>query len=225
MTMTDVPLFEIRPIPSPGQASPDAIVIGPEKEVWEYIPQSVARQDAANELEAKLISAEQIEKMQEANRVIQAKAVCDTLAHTIRRFGAEVARREERARKDAKEKAAREQQLIEDALSKLPDPDNPILFGDDTPSPDGHLHQLEASRPEDREQLEAADDEGIGDLPKELLKDVPAEPGTEPEFPTPRKPTARAPVAVSLKADSLYANHSMGTTMFTPDPVRSEPSP
>ena len=55
MTYPTTELMAIVPV-SNGRAPADALVVGPMREVMQYIPQSIARQDALEELE-KAISA------------------------------------------------------------------------------------------------------------------------------------------------------------------------
>jgi hypothetical protein len=65
--------------------------------------------------------------------------------------------------------------------------------------PAGDLHAVSPSTPEDEEQLAAgdSDDDNEGDLPNELLEDVPPVTGTDPEFPGPRELETRNPVGIS----------------------------
>jgi hypothetical protein len=153
----------------------------------EYIPQSKARIDAMEELEAARISHEQIQIMQNVNRGLQAAAFCDSVAHLTRRLDSYVARRTEKARRDAEEREAAEHKLIEDALSKLPDPDMPTSATADTPDEPQDLHTGPSVLERDNE----------GDLPNKLLEDTPPPLGTDPDVSGSREPTARNPAGLS----------------------------
>jgi hypothetical protein len=165
----------------------------------EYIPQSRARQDAYEELEAARIKSEHIGIMQEANRAIQVAAFCDSVSHISRRLDALEQRRTDRIRAEEEEREAAEQKAIEDALSSLPDPDAPHEW---EAHPTGDLHDLPPSEPQHEQQLEATEgehpDDNEGDLPNELTEKVPPITGTDPEFPGAREPEARNPVGISL---------------------------
>lgn len=189
MTNT-VDRFAIVAIP-PGPAPNDALMVGPLDLVMQNIPQTQARADALEELEFARLKADQISTMQNVSRGLQIAAFCDSLQHITRRMDALVTRRAERARRDAEEAERQEQQQIADALSKLPDPDNPAAWSDD-----GELTTHEPSQPEDKEQLEASEhNDAEGDLPPALTQELPPITGTDPELSGSREPTARNPVS------------------------------
>ena len=130
--------------------------------------------------------------MQEATGVLAAP-LCDSVSTRTRRMDTLVTRRAERARKDAEEAKAREEQQISDALSKLPNPDLPASWSDD-----GELATHPASQPEDVEELEASEhNDNEGDLPVELTNETPVVTGTSPNFSGSREPTAKNPAGVS----------------------------
>lgn len=131
--------FAITPVP-PGQPAPDtAIVVGDMKEVMEYIPQSIARQDAIEELEKARFTADQISSLQEKTRAVQAVMLNDNLARLSARLDLYQQRRGDEERERAKEEEEAEAQRIQDQLNALPDPDDPDPF---THQNTGDLHAL-----------------------------------------------------------------------------------
>jgi hypothetical protein len=160
--------------------------------IMQNLPDTRARTDAMEELEAARIKSEQTSIIQEMNRGIHAAVLCDAVTRLTRRMDAFTTRRTEKARKDAEEREAAEQKLIEDTLAALPDPDAPGPF-----APSADLHEAPASEPAHEEQLAATEGDNEGDLPNELLEDVPPDPGTDPDLSHPREPTNRNPVGIS----------------------------
>jgi hypothetical protein len=191
MTNTTGPdRFAIIPIP-PGPSPTNSLFVGPLSMVMQNLPDTKARTDAMEELEAARIGAEQIQIMQDVNRGLQAAAFCDAVTHLTRRLDSYVARRTARIKADQEAKEREEQQLIEDALSKLPDPDMPTsAWPDATFSPAGDLHSAEPSEPAHEEQLQADQ----GDLPAEISRDPP---DTDLELTKARTPSAQNPVGIS----------------------------
>lgn len=182
--------FAIVAIP-PGPTPADALMVGPLEVVMQCLPDTVARADALEELEFARIKSDQISTMQNVNRALQVSAFCDSVQQITRRMDALETRRAERARKDAEEARAREEQQIADALSKLPDPDLPSAW-----SNDGELTTHPASQSEDVEELEASEhNDNEGDLPVKLTNELPPITGTDPELSGSREPTARNPVS------------------------------
>jgi hypothetical protein len=108
-----------------GPAPDDAIVVGPMSEVFEYIPQSVARNDAVAELERARFTADQIASMQSKTRAVQATMLADSVAHLSTRLNAIVARRADAARARAEAEEEAEAKRIQAELDALPDPDDP----------------------------------------------------------------------------------------------------
>jgi hypothetical protein len=108
-----------------GPAPDDAIVVGPLTEVFEYIPQSAARQDAVEELEKARFTADQIASMQEKTRAVQATMLADSVKHLSARLDSLLQRRDAEARARAKAEEEEEQQRIQAELDALPDPDAP----------------------------------------------------------------------------------------------------
>jgi len=109
----------------PSTNTDEAIVIGDMRQVMEYIPQSVARNDAMAELERARFTAEQIKSMQDKTRAVQVSMLADSVSHLAGRLDALVARRTERARQDAACEAEEEAKRIQAELDALPDPDDP----------------------------------------------------------------------------------------------------
>jgi hypothetical protein len=155
--------------------------------IMQNLPDTRARTDALEELEAARIKSEHIGIMQEANRAIQVAAFCDSVSHISRRLDQLETLRTDRARRDAEEREAAEHKLIEDALSKLPDPDMPTSATADTPDEPKDLH----SGPS------VAEDDNEGDLPTELLEETPPPLGTDPNISGSKEPSARNPAGIS----------------------------
>jgi len=172
----------------PSTDTKEAIVIGDYKEVMEYIPQSVARDDAMRELEAARLTHEQIAHAQERTRAVQALMLSEALDRLSSRqdsFGSRQRerRREAKARRDAAEakriadvKAA----SIKAALDALNEHHN---TGDLSPLP-------------------AAPDQG--NLPPELLENAAPASGTDPVDPAElgKAPDPPAqPISISLNSE------------------------
>jgi hypothetical protein len=136
-----------------GPAPAEALVIGPMTEVFQYIGQSVARNDAIEEVEKARFSADQIAGLQEKTRGVQASMVAEAIKHLDQRMDALVKRRADavfaRQRRDEEE----EQQRIQAELDQLPDPDAPPLLLSKTPDPPQAL--------EDEEQPGHGDPPGV----------------------------------------------------------------
>src|SRR6516165_1099558 len=87
----------------PSTNTDEAIVIGDMRQVFEYIPQSVARDDAMAELERARFTADQIKSMQAKTRAVQVSMLADSVSHLSRRLDSFLARRADEARRDAEE--------------------------------------------------------------------------------------------------------------------------
>jgi len=192
--MTDPNLpnrFAIIPV-FPSTDTKEAIVIGDYKEVMEYIPQSVARDDAMKELEAARFTHEQIAHAQERTRAVQVLMLNEALDRLTTRQDSFGTRQRERRRQAKARRDAAEAKRIQDALDALPDPDDPHAF-----IPGGELHSLPGK--EEAAPLRAEDQ---GNLPPELLEGVPPAPATRPIDPDPDKGTVYPqPISVSLNKD------------------------
>jgi hypothetical protein len=155
----------------PSTDTKEAIVIGDYKEVMEYIPQSVARDDAMAELEKARLTHDQIAHAQERTRAVQALMLNEALDRLTSRQDSFGSRQRERRRDAKARRDAAEAKRIQDALDALPDPDDPHAF-----TPSGELHSLPAKE-------EAASIGDQGNLPPELLEGAPPAPGTDPVLP------------------------------------------
>jgi len=125
----------------PSTKTDEAIVIGDMRQVMEYIPQSVARADAMEQLERARFTADQIKSMQAKTRAVQVSMLADSVSHLPRRLDSLIAQRQERARRDAEREAEEEAERIQAELDALPDPDDP-----DAHQPGGgELHALPPS--------------------------------------------------------------------------------
>jgi len=181
--------FAIIPV-FPSTDTKEAIVIGDYKEVMEYIPQSVARDDAMRELENAQLTHDQIAHAQERTRALQVATFCDDIKHLASRADSfatrqRVRREEAKARRDAAEArriADAQAASIKAALDALNAHEH---------HPSGELHAI---APKDDQ----------GNLPNELLGNVPPAPGTDPVLPgelgkAPDPPAQ--PVAISLNSE------------------------
>jgi hypothetical protein len=192
-------LFAIIPVSSSRDANAkEAICIGPMKEVFAYLPQTGARDQAEAELARVRVTADAIKRMQSATTKLQVAAFADAVAHLERRLDAKEAELEEQARRDAEEAERREAERIAAHLDALPDPDDPSTW-DPT---GGALTLAPASHPEDKRQLAASDQ---GDLPNELLEKAPPNPGTAP--------------TIALDARRARSRQTKRTPMLHPQPI------
>ena len=196
--MTDPNLpnrFAIIPV-FPSTDTKEAIVIGDYKEVMEYIPQSVARDDAMRELENARLTHEQIKHAQERTRAVQVLMLNEALDRLTTRQDSFATKQRERRREAKARRDAAEAKRIQDALNKLPDPDDPHAFAS-TPIPirdDEPPASLVSKEPEP--SLRVGDQ---GNLPNELLEGVPPAPATHPIDPDPDKGFVYPqPISVSL---------------------------
>jgi hypothetical protein len=155
ITPTTTDLFAITPVKN-GTAPDDAIVVGPYSEVLAYIPQSVARQDATEELEKARFTADQIASVQQKTRGVQASMLCDSVNHLSARLDAFLQRKADEEREHAREEEEAEQQRIQDQLDALPDPDNPGVHENT-----GDLHALQSPAKDQAEFEEPEDPTGV----------------------------------------------------------------
>jgi hypothetical protein len=182
--------YAIIELPESGPVPPEAIAVGSLDDVFEFIPQSCAREErgrALDEREAKATAREaQIAVASDAIQQILQDLVPSLLGH----LDGFVGEREQQHRQDA-ERAAEAQQLAEDEAqrSRIRDAvraldDNPDSWGEltATHSPSEEAHE---------EELAAGDGDGDqGDLPE------PLELGTEPEVSHSRPSVARNPATI-----------------------------
>ena len=179
--------FAIIPV-FPSTDTKEAICIGDYKEVMEYIPQSCARDDAMRELDKARLTHDQIAHAQERTRAVQALMLNEALDRLLTRQDSFATKQRERhkqakARRDAAEArriADAQAASIKAALDALNEHHNT-----------GDLHVVEPK-----------DDQG--NLPNELLGNVPPAPGTDPVLPgelgkAPDPPAQ--PVAISLNSE------------------------
>jgi hypothetical protein len=172
----------------PSTNTDEAIVIGDMNQVMEYIPQSVARDDAMAKLDAARLTHDQIAHAQERTRTVQKIFLLEglkTLAARADSFATRqhVRREEAKARRDAAEArriADAQAASIKAALDALNEHHNT-----------GDLHVIEPK-----------DDQG--NLPNELLGNVQPAPGTDLVLPgelgeAPDPPAQ--PVAISLNSE------------------------
>jgi hypothetical protein len=155
--MTDHSLFAITCVTN-GHAPDDALVVGPMREVMEYIPQSAARADALEELEHARFTADQIASMQQKTRAVQATMLCDSLNHLSARLDSFLTRRADAEREEARAREEAEQQRIQAELDALPDPDQPDPLREHENT--GDLHTLPAKLPADEVEFELPEPTG-----------------------------------------------------------------
>jgi hypothetical protein len=184
-------LFAIVPVRSPGRTPDDAIVIGDLKEVMQYIPQSVARDDAIAELDRARFTADQISSLQQKTRGVQVTMINDSISHLSRRLDKILARRDAQARARKRRDEEAEAQRIQAELGALPDPDAPVVADPALPL------MSKYPDPADEPQADAA------------LPGDPSTPATgfgtdQSEFPDPdlpHTPVVQQPIAAGLDAD------------------------
>jgi hypothetical protein len=179
MTHDQSDRYAIVPI-APGPVPKEAIVVGNIDQVFEYIPQSVARDDAMKELQAARLTHDQIAHAQERTRAVQAIMLNESLDRLYTRMDSFGTRQRERRRQAKARRDAAEAKRIQDALDALPDPDDPHAF-----TPSGELHPLPAKE-------EAAPIRR--DQPKELEGFV-GDPEPQPEN---KGSVVPQPIAISL---------------------------
>ena len=196
MTHDQSDRYAIVPI-APGPVPKEAIVVGNIDQVFEYIPQSVARVDAMKELEAARLTHDQIAHAQERTRAVQVLMLNEALDRLITRQDSFASKQRERRRDAKARRDAAEAKRIQAALDALPDPDDPHAF-----TPGAELHSLPAKEEatplskDPEPSLEVGDQ---GNLPNELLEGVPPAPATHPIDPDPDKGSVvPQPISVSL---------------------------
>jgi hypothetical protein len=128
-------------------------------------------------------------------------AKVDAFQSKLDNLVAQVAAEREARRADE----ARQAKLDEEPITLPPDlqrSQDPKKIGDDTPTPDGHLHSVAAKgEPSEDPDFEVEDTDNEGDLPKELQKDTPPAPSTYPSFELPKPPVVSQPVSISLNEE------------------------
>ena len=174
--------------------SGDVIMTGSMNAIMERLPDTSARNDALSTmLDTAVKQVEAEEKLEDA-RACAAQILADGITRLTSRLDAFEVRREEQQRLDEEEAEREQQRRVQAMLDALPDPDDPDLgdptgiipptrdpTGAELESDDGDLEIKHAKDPE--RYGPGSDDEGPGDLPRELEKDVPPLSGsyTEPK--------------------------------------------
>jgi hypothetical protein len=172
--------YAIVQLPDHGPTPDGTVMWGDFPTVMQNIEQSVARQDALTDLEFARIKADQIDIMQKVSRGLQVANFCDSLTTLTRRMDSFEQRRVESIIKARKDREAEEQRIIEDQLSKHPDPDQPHAWDDD-----GELTIHKPTEPARKEQLAASAHPG---------PDTPAEDG-EPQASQPKHDAGPVPLS------------------------------
>jgi hypothetical protein len=199
--MTDpAPSFAIIAVPPDGKPPAGAIVHGPLDVVMERVLDSKARV-AAEALVARADQAAEQEREREEREqeVITEgiRAIADGILKLKHRLDAIEHSRDARRKLDAASEATEQMlQLPKDVDPEAPyaDPEAPA---DEAPVPGGELHAPVPAKDPSEHEPAAADQ---GNLPKELLKGAPPDPGSEPvedpaELAHPQPPT-RQPIAI-----------------------------
>jgi hypothetical protein len=189
--------YAIVPI-APGPVPKEAIVVGNIDQVFEYIPQSVARDDAMKELEAARFTHEQIAHAQERTRAVQVLMLNEALDRLTSRQDSFATKQRERRKEAKARRDAAEAKRIQAALDALPDPDDPHAFAS-TPA---KIRDDEPPAPLSKDAEPSLKLEDQSNLPNELLEGVPPAPATYPIDPDPDKGTVYPqPISVSLNKD------------------------
>jgi hypothetical protein len=175
-------LFAIVPC-SHGHVPEDAIITGNLSQVTEYIPQSVAREEAEQRLAQAKEEAAATERIQAEARACAAQMLADSVARLNERVDAFVERKQEREREDAAREAEAEAKAVEAMLDALPDPDDPDAMGDD-----GELQAVHEPPDPEKHNPEHRNEAATGSMPPELDAGAPPEAGqyvptTPPESP------------------------------------------
>lgn len=147
-------------VPYSGTAPDEAIIIGNLSQVTEYIPQSVAREEAEQRLAEAQAEAAEVSRQQDEIRAHAAQILTDGMARLSERLDAFVARRQELADQEKRYAEAAEIARIEAMINTLPGPDTPDILGDHAPS--GDLHSI---APVDREPLDPEGEPVPGEMP------------------------------------------------------------
>jgi len=180
--------FAIIPV-FPSTDTKEAIVIGDYKEVMEYIPQSVARDDAMRELKDAQLTHDQIAHTQERTRAVQALMLNEALDRLLTRQDSFATKQRERRRETKARRDAAEAKRIADAKAAS------IKAALDALNEHHNTGDLHVIEPKDDQ----------GNLSPELLKDVPPSSGTDPVLPgelgkAPEPPVQ--PIAISLNSEN-----------------------
>src|SRR5262249_24130579 len=154
--------------------------------------QSVARDDAMAELEAKRFTAEQIAHAQERTRPNQTIMLNEALDRLATRQDSFETRKRERRKEAKARRSAAEAKRIQEKLDALPDLDDPNPFAS-TPAKvrDDEPPTSMSKKPEP--SLKVGDQ---SNLPNELLEGVPPAPATYPNLELPKPPVVAQPVAI-----------------------------
>jgi hypothetical protein len=172
--------FAIVQMPPPGTDRDailrHAIVVGEDKEVFEYIGQSTAREEAAQRLANQ--QAQVVKDLEAVGRAMDAAARLMDMTEDM------TVREDKQRKRDAKRKADQERRAQEDAARAeaaslrdwLDKNREPGASTDETNEPGGELH---AHPPPDTERYGAGDDQSA--LPNELQKGAPPSSGTYTE--------------------------------------------
>jgi hypothetical protein len=149
------------------------------------LPDSIARKALLAELRQMRSDAAEAQAAQARANESAVRAFCDGVARLSHRLDALELKHADQKRREAEAKAQREAQAVADYIDSLPDPDNPASYGEDPLTVHG------PSAPEDEQQLRAIteggkdDADNEGDLPEDLLRSVPADPGNYVLHPNP----------------------------------------
>ena len=164
--------------------SGDVIMTGSMNAIMERLPDTSA--DALSTmLDTAVKQVEAEEKLEDA-RACAAQILADGITRLTSRLDAFEVRREEQQRLDEQEAEREQQRRVQAMLDALPDPDDPDLgdptgiipptrdpTGAELESDDGDLEIKHARDPDP-----GSDDEGPGDLPRQLERDTPPSSGS-----------------------------------------------
>jgi hypothetical protein len=145
-----------------GKAPDEAIITGNLSQVTEYIPQSVAREEAEQHLAEAEQRAEEVAQHQSEIRAQAAQILTDGMARLSERIDAFETNQKARADQQKRDAEAAETEAIEQMLARLPDPDTPDAMRDSSQPPSGDLHSI---APVDREPLDPEGEPVPGELP------------------------------------------------------------
>jgi hypothetical protein len=175
-------IIKIPPGPSPAEA----VAVGNWDQVAEYIPQSIARQEAEQRFAIAKEDAEETAKVQAETRACAARMLVDGLEHISNRLNQFETRKAERADQLRRDEEEAEAKAIAEYLDSQPDPDAPdaeTVLKDAAHEPTGDLHSID---PVDASKHRA--EAVTGAMPRELDKGAPPLPGDFTREVTPASP-------------------------------------
>jgi hypothetical protein len=136
------------------------------------LPDSIARKALLAELKQMRSDAAEAQASQARANASAVQSFYDSVIRLTHRIDAFERKRNAQLRAEAEAAAARKAKALQDKLDAMPDIDNPASYT----SCEDPLQIHAPSEPFDKEQLRAGED-SQGDLPEDLLRSAPVDPG------------------------------------------------